>query len=97
MQHIISKDPFEQADLDPNYLAKDIDLELITEAFKFARSLSEYEPFSKIICKEVNPGPTVKADEQIKGEPISVIAQGSTEAVYPAHIKESLNTLWRMC
>ncbi|KIJ38389.1 GMC oxidoreductase [Sphaerobolus stellatus SS14] len=64
--HITSTDPLNGPAFDPNYLEHELDLDILTETFKFARSTAEYEPLKSHIAKEMNPGPNISTDEEIK-------------------------------
>ncbi|GJJ15214.1 hypothetical protein Clacol_009490 [Clathrus columnatus] len=54
--------------LDANALEYPLELDILTEEFKFARKLRDYEPLKSIIAKEIAPGDNVMTDEQIRGE-----------------------------
>ncbi|KIJ28546.1 GMC oxidoreductase [Sphaerobolus stellatus SS14] len=64
--HITSTDPLRNSAFDPNYLDHDLDLDILIEAFKFARGNIDYEPLKSYVFKEVNPGSTISTDEEIK-------------------------------
>ncbi|GJJ09050.1 hypothetical protein Clacol_003272 [Clathrus columnatus] len=66
--HISSADPLKSPDLDGNALAYKFELDTLSEAFKFARQLKDYEPLKSIIAKEISPGGKVVTDEEIYGE-----------------------------
>jgi len=64
--HIASADPNVQPLMDPHYFEDDFDMQLLLEGFKFARKVAEAEPFRSCIVREVDPGPDVQSDEQIR-------------------------------
>jgi len=64
--HIGSKDPSAEPVMDPHYLEEMVDLELMVEIFKFTRSLTGFDPLKSVLVKEVNPGPGVTSDAEIK-------------------------------
>lgn len=64
--HARSKDPVEQPEIEPNYFDWDIDFELLVQTVKYARSLSEVEPWKSDNNHELDPGPQCKTDEQIR-------------------------------
>ncbi|GJJ11662.1 hypothetical protein Clacol_005898 [Clathrus columnatus] len=64
--HTKSKDPLEHLEIDPNYLEKDIDLELLLQGVKFLRNFQNNPIFKDIINEEINPGPTVNTDEDLR-------------------------------
>lgn len=63
--HIASADPKASPAIDPRYFDEEIDLDLLVDAVKFARKLTQTEPLSNIIEREELPGPDVQTDEQI--------------------------------
>ncbi|GJJ09059.1 hypothetical protein Clacol_003281 [Clathrus columnatus] len=65
--HISSMDPLKSPNLDGNVLEYQIELDALTEVFKFARQLKDCEPLKSIIIKEVAPGEKILTDEQIHG------------------------------
>ena len=66
-KHVTSTDPLKNPAYDPHYIEQEIDLDILMAAFKFARQNIEYEPLKNYLLKEVNPGPTVSTDEDIRG------------------------------
>ncbi|KAI0689397.1 alcohol oxidase [Cytidiella melzeri] len=64
--HSASKDPSEAPEIDPRYLSKDIDLELMYEHFVRMRHIASLSPFKDMIARELNPGPEVSTEEDIK-------------------------------
>lgn len=64
--HITSNSASVDAAYDPHYFEEETDLLTFVEQIKFARKLAEVEPFKSMIVSEINPGPEVKDDEQIK-------------------------------
>ncbi|THH20334.1 hypothetical protein EW146_g1022 [Bondarzewia mesenterica] len=64
--HIDSADPYAQPSIDPHYFDEELDLETFVETVKFVRKLRTFPPFKDLIVDEVNPGPTVKTDDDIR-------------------------------
>ncbi|ETW75677.1 choline dehydrogenase 3 [Heterobasidion irregulare TC 32-1] len=64
--HIASADPHAQPAIDPKYFDEEIDLETFVETIKFVRSLRNFSPFKELLVDEVNPGPNVKTDDDIR-------------------------------
>lgn len=51
-----------------NFFDYDIELDVLVEAFKWARQLKDHEPLKSIIVKEVNPGnDKMITDKEIRG------------------------------
>ncbi|EJT96829.1 alcohol oxidase, partial [Dacryopinax primogenitus] len=64
--HIASRDPVEQPLMDPHYFEHDFDMQLLVEGLKFARKVAEEEPFRSCIVREVDPGPAVQTDKEMR-------------------------------
>ncbi|TFY53310.1 hypothetical protein EVG20_g10175 [Dentipellis fragilis] len=70
--HATSTDPFKQPEIDPHYFEEDIGEDglrnLITflELMKFIRGAASQQPLNSCFGKEVNPGPEVQSDEELK-------------------------------
>ncbi|KAF8311457.1 alcohol oxidase [Clavulina sp. PMI_390] len=64
--HIKSADPLVDPSIDPRYFDHEFDLELLVEMYKYGRKLAQSEPLKSIIVQEMNPGPNVVTDEDIK-------------------------------
>ncbi|KAI0347718.1 alcohol oxidase [Trametopsis cervina] len=64
--HITSSDPKDSSHIDPHYFEQEIDLELLLDLVKRARSISQTAPLKDLIVKEHNPGPEIQGDEDIK-------------------------------
>jgi choline dehydrogenase len=60
--HIRSRDPLEQAAMDPRYLSHEADVQLFLEGMRKARALAATEPFKSLIVRETRPGPGVTDD-----------------------------------
>ncbi|KZT52041.1 GMC oxidoreductase [Calocera cornea HHB12733] len=52
--------------IDPHYFDDDFDMKLMLEALKFLRVLRNTEPWKSIIAKEVDPGPAVQAEDEMR-------------------------------
>ncbi|KAH7925221.1 alcohol oxidase [Leucogyrophana mollusca] len=64
--HVSSADPEAQLRIDPHYLEERLDLELMVDIIKYARSVGQSAPLSDIIAAESLPGPTVISDGDIR-------------------------------
>ncbi|KAH9947105.1 GMC oxidoreductase [Amylocystis lapponica] len=64
--HISSADPKAQPAINPHYLEEDIDMELLLDAFKFARKVCATEPFKSLVVSEYEPGEHVVSDEDLR-------------------------------
>ncbi|KAI0364110.1 GMC oxidoreductase [Pilatotrama ljubarskyi] len=64
--HVASSDPLTQPAVDPQYLAQSADLDILVEAWKFARKVVQTPPFSNLVVTEVAPGNSVSTDAQIR-------------------------------
>jgi len=60
--HIRSRDPLEQAAMDPRYLSHEADAQLFLDGMRKARALAATEPFKSLIVRETRPGPGVIDD-----------------------------------
>ncbi|KAJ3559639.1 hypothetical protein NM688_g219 [Phlebia brevispora] len=65
--HVTSSDPLQSSRIDPHYFEEEIDLDMYVEAVKFARKLGEMSPIKEVIDYEIQPGPEVQTDEQLRG------------------------------
>jgi len=72
---IVSKDPFSPPEIQPNYLAAEVDVETFLAGIRFARRLFAAEPIAKYIESETWPGPEIASDADLAG---FVRATGST-------------------
>jgi len=64
--HSTSADPRKEPTFDPRYMHEGVDLDVLTEMVKFARDLSQIAPLKDMIVGEVNPGPEVKDEDQLR-------------------------------
>ncbi|KAF8153936.1 GMC oxidoreductase [Crassisporium funariophilum] len=64
--HAVSKDAKDHPEMDPHYFECDTDLEIMVQQFKFARSFADVEPWKSAVVREVDPGPLVQSDEEIR-------------------------------
>ncbi|KZT05544.1 GMC oxidoreductase [Laetiporus sulphureus 93-53] len=64
--HAISSDPRKDPEFDPHYMEEEVDLDIWCEAVRFARGLAEIAPFKDMIVSELNPGPKVDDDAQLR-------------------------------
>ncbi|THU89582.1 alcohol oxidase [Dendrothele bispora CBS 962.96] len=63
--HINSVNPMERPVINPNFFSNTADMELLIEAMKYCRKIVSTASMSKIIQKEVSPGPKVTTDEDL--------------------------------
>ena len=68
-QHITTTDPKVDPAVDPHFLEDEIDLDILTEGFKFILKVTRSPPFSDLVEAELTPGPDVdlSTDEKAKG------------------------------
>ncbi|KAJ3533637.1 hypothetical protein NM688_g7255 [Phlebia brevispora] len=64
--HVASSDPRDAPEINPHYFEHDVDLQIFTEMVKFARKLATVSPMKDIVVSELNPGPAIQTDEQIR-------------------------------
>ncbi|KZT05785.1 GMC oxidoreductase [Laetiporus sulphureus 93-53] len=64
--HISSADPKAAPIIDPHYYEQEVDLEIMLEGLKFARNVSQTEPFKDLISVELLPGPNVTDENQLR-------------------------------
>lgn len=60
---IKSTNPFDSPDIDPAYFHQRIDLEVLREGFKLARSVGQSDPLKGHVDQETNPGNSVQSDD----------------------------------
>jgi choline dehydrogenase len=63
--HIRSRDPMEQASMDPRYLSDPADVETFLDGIKVARKVAEMPTLKKLIVRETRPGPEIQDDESL--------------------------------
>ncbi|KAI0739119.1 GMC oxidoreductase [Daedaleopsis nitida] len=63
--HASSTNPLDSPAINPRYFEANIDLLTYIEQVKFVRKLAATEPFSDVVAREINPGPSVTSDEDI--------------------------------
>ena len=61
-----SRDPLEHPLIQPNYLDSEADMQLLVEGVKILRPLAQTKAFAPFVGKEVEPGPQVQSDEEIR-------------------------------
>ncbi|GAA5936260.1 uncharacterized protein JCM15063_002761 [Sporobolomyces koalae] len=61
---VSSKSTFDAPTIDAGYLTHPADVQVLREAFKFARKLSQTEPFSNYVVSELSPGSKVSTDAE---------------------------------
>ncbi|KAI0929980.1 hypothetical protein AcV5_006805 [Taiwanofungus camphoratus] len=64
--HVKSADPKEPPAIDPHYFEHEADLDILVEAFKFTRKVTQTEPFKSITVAEEIPGPNVTSEDQVR-------------------------------
>lgn len=60
-----SSDPFEQPDIDPNYLAEESDRQVLLAGMRRARSLLTSDPLKPFYDHELFPGKDVQSDDEL--------------------------------
>lgn len=60
--HIRSRDPLQQASMDPKYLSHEADVQLFIEGMRFARRIAEMPALKPLVVRETRPGPEVRDD-----------------------------------
>jgi choline dehydrogenase len=60
--HIRSRDPHEQAAMDPRYLSHEADAQLFLDGMRRARAVAERPALKSLIVRETRPGPGVADD-----------------------------------
>ncbi len=61
-----SRDALEHPLIQPNYLDSEVDMETLVEGFKILRPLAQTKAFAPFVGEEVEPGPQVQSDEEIR-------------------------------
>jgi choline dehydrogenase len=61
--HIRSRDPMEQASMDPRYLSDPADVETFLDGIKVARKVADMPALRPLIVRETRPGPEVQDDD----------------------------------
>ncbi|TFY64565.1 hypothetical protein EVJ58_g2548 [Rhodofomes roseus] len=64
--HICSSDPKRAPNIDPRYFEEEADMDVLLDAFKFTRKMSQMAPFQVIAGAELAPGPKAQTDEEIR-------------------------------
>ena len=60
--HIRSRDPLEQASMDPKYLSHEADVQLFIEGMRLARRVAQMPALQPLVVRETRPGPEVQDD-----------------------------------
>lgn len=60
--HIGSRDPLQQASMDPKYLSHEADVQLFIEGMRFARRLARMPALTPLVVRETRPGPEIQDD-----------------------------------
>jgi len=60
--HIRSRDPFEQAAMDPRYLSHEADAQLFMDGLRIARKVAQRPALQPFVVRETRPGPEVQDD-----------------------------------
>ncbi|GAA5873248.1 hypothetical protein JCM1840_000006 [Sporobolomyces johnsonii] len=61
---INSTSTFDKPQIDPGYLTHPADIQILRQAFKFARNVSQTAPFSEYVLSELSPGSAVQTDAE---------------------------------
>jgi choline dehydrogenase-like flavoprotein len=62
---IVSADPHEPAEVDPNYLSDPEDQRIAVDSLRFMRRVSTQPALAALLADETRPGPAVQSDEQL--------------------------------
>ena len=60
--HIRSRDPLEQASMDPRYLSHEADAQLFLDGVRTARRIAQQTALQPLVVRETRPGPAVQDD-----------------------------------
>lgn len=61
--HLRSRDPMEQASMDPKYLSHESDVQTFLKGIRTAREVAALPPLRDLVVRETRPGPEVQDDE----------------------------------
>ncbi|KEP45941.1 putative glucose-methanol-choline oxidoreductase [Rhizoctonia solani 123E] len=61
--HINSSNPLAAPQINPNYLSKSIDREILVQSLKFALEVSQTEPLASLVAAREGPAPEITSDE----------------------------------
>ncbi|CCM05250.1 uncharacterized protein FIBRA_07460 [Fibroporia radiculosa] len=64
--HSKSSNPRDDPEIDPCFFEQEIDLDIQVELVKFARGLAKVSPLKEMLVSEVNPGPEIQTDDQVR-------------------------------
>ncbi|GAA6062424.1 hypothetical protein JCM10212_006059 [Sporobolomyces blumeae] len=88
--NINSTSTFDAPQIDPGYLTHPADIQILREAFKFARKISQTAPFSDYVYSELSPGSAVSTDAEwetwIRGVVSTEYHPASTCALLPLEL-----------
>jgi len=65
--HIRSRDPKQQAAMDPKYLSNEEDAQLFLKAFKLSREVAKMPALKPMVVRETRPGPNVLDEKELMG------------------------------
>ena len=60
--HIQSRDPLQQAAMDPKYLSHEADAQLFLDGVRLARQVSQRPALKPLVVRETRPGPAIQDD-----------------------------------
>ncbi|KAH7318881.1 alcohol oxidase [Rhizoctonia solani] len=63
--HLNSSNPLAPPTIDPNYLSKTIDQQILVESVKFADKIAKTDPLAPMLVTRQDPSPEVKSDEDL--------------------------------
>ncbi|EUC56011.1 choline dehydrogenase [Rhizoctonia solani AG-3 Rhs1AP] len=63
--HLNSSDPLSPPKIDPNYLSKSIDQDILVESIKFADKIAKTDPLASMLVTRQDPSPEIKSDDDI--------------------------------
>ncbi|KAJ1307108.1 hypothetical protein OPQ81_001226 [Rhizoctonia solani] len=63
--HLNGSDPLTPPTIDPNYLSKTIDQQILVESVKFADKIAKSDPLAAMLVTRQDPSPDVQSDEDL--------------------------------
>lgn len=70
-------------------------MKIMLEQLKFTRRLVKNEPFKSAIVRELDPGPEIVDDEDLRGEWLLILILDTNPENVADHIRKYLATTWR--
>ncbi|KAI0644068.1 alcohol oxidase [Trametes meyenii] len=63
--HISSSDPLAAPTIDPKFLSRDFDTQVLLDVLKFLQKIGKTAPFSDLVAAQTNPDPNAQSDEEL--------------------------------